>query len=92
MTRRSIKELLQVMLDNQDCFLFGLCTWATKLYVKGFINVEEASKLHKYIQSNRPSKWSSISAYKCRNTPYFWRCGNIKPRVKWIKKHIKTNK
>jgi hypothetical protein len=86
---RSIKELLQVMLDNQDLFDVGLCKWNLLLYRSGNISKYEHIMLIYYIRYNRPSMWSSVYAFKNRNNAYYWVCGDIQPRVKWIKKHIK---
>lgn len=88
---RSIKELLQVMLDNQDCFIVGLCNWVSQLLYKKKITQEERMFLIKYIQNNRPSKWSSLDAFRHRNLGMYWCPRNIKPRIKWIEKHIKLN-
>ena len=86
---RTIKELLQVMLDNKGEFECGLCNWVTKIFHKGKIDIDEYDLLTCYIEENRPSKWSSLSAYLSRNSCYYWKKGDIKPRLKWIKKHIK---
>jgi hypothetical protein len=88
---RSIKELLQVMLDNQDDFRIGLCIWANQLCFKRKITYEEYICLKNYIEDNRPSKWSSLNAFSHRNMAVYWNQSNIKPRIKWIQKHIKLN-
>ena len=89
MEPRSIKELLQVMLANQDLFKTGLCNWAVQLEIWSIISEEEEMLLKDYIWENRPSKWSSVDAFKHRNSTYYWKYSDIEPRVKWIKKHIK---
>lgn len=86
---RSIKELLQVMLDNQKLYNVGLCNWANILYFNDLITHEERMSLRKYIDKNRPNKWSSLNAFLHRNSLFYWNTDNIKPRIKWIKKHIK---
>ena len=88
---RSIKELLQVMLDNQQFFDAGLCLWALHLQTRIIITWEETQKVLSYIKANRPSKWSSRAAFKYRNSEYFWTIGDIEPRLKWLEKHIKLN-
>jgi hypothetical protein len=88
---RAIKELLEVMLNNQEMFYIGLCHWVYDLNANNIIHDEEAKKLYKYIDTNRPHSFSSIEAYKNRNNSFFWNKGNIKPRIKWIQKHIKIN-
>jgi hypothetical protein len=88
---RSIKELLELMLKNEQGFFSGLCSWVNYLYSSKIINLEEKLLLIRYIENNRPSKWSSFSAFKYRNTHFYWEWKNIKPRIKWIKKHIKLN-
>jgi hypothetical protein len=45
----------------------------------------------RYIRKNRPSKFSSIDAFECRNSNYYWKIRDINPRIKWLKKHIKKN-
>lgn len=88
---RSIKELLQVMLDNQQYFQTGLCKWATSIWSAKLIDHEEMRVLDRYIDSNKPKKFSSLSAFIASGSSYYWIKGHLKPRVKWIKKHIKKN-
>lgn len=85
---RSIKELLQVMLDNQDSFITGLCHWVNKLYfIDGKISVWELYQLEIYIDKNKPMfTWYSLTG---KSNAYWWKRGDIEPRIKWIKKHIK---
>lgn len=89
---RTIKELLQVMLKHKDLFDSGLCAWAASLYGKGIITKWEAEALFEYIRGNRPDYFSWTNFIK-GYTPegYFFPCGKIKPRIYWIKRHIKKN-
>ena len=89
---RTIHELLQVMLDNQQYFNIGLCNWLLRVYFLDIISPKEYNILYTYIKSNRPSKYSSIDAYSCKNYGFYWKPDNIKPRIKWIKKHLKKTK
>jgi hypothetical protein len=88
---RTIKELLQVMLENKDLFFSGLCSWATNLVMRCKITDDEYDELLFYIKNNRPSKYSSLSAFLCQDSEHYWSFGKISPRIKWIKKHIKRN-
>lgn len=88
---RSIKELLELMLKNEQAYFYGLCHWVNNLYICKIINLEEKRKLITYINNNRPSKWSSFSAFISRDSNFYWESKKIKPRIKWIKKHIKLN-
>mgnify|MGYP003640951016 CR=1 FL=1 len=88
---RTIKQLLQVMLDNKDLFNSGLCHWIDQLWFRSKINDDESRLLGKYIRENKPSKFSSIDAWCSRNNHYYWKPGNITPRINWINKHIKLN-
>lgn len=88
---RTIKELLQIMLDNKDLFQRGLCGWAFRIHEHNIINNEELLELEDYIINNRPSKYSSISAFIHRDSLFYWSYDDISPRIKWIKKHIKLN-
>jgi len=88
---RNIKEILEIMLQHEELFLTGLCNWACNLKVHGHINYEELMRLYKYIQDNRPAKWSGIITLICMNNLHYWPVGWIIPRRKWLKHHIKLN-
>jgi hypothetical protein len=88
---RTIKELLELMLDHQEYFRYGLCEWATDLWVKHILNSSEYYTLMVYIKSNRPSRWSSWDAFNYHKGGYWWTMSNINPRIKWLNKHIKKN-
>lgn len=86
---RSVKELLELMLEHEEEFAAGLCGWINLLNFSGVITYDEYNVLSEYIDHNRPSKYSSLSAYKNRNKGFYWKLGEIAPRIKWIKKQIK---
>ncbi len=94
---RSIKELLELMLDNKDFFRSGLCQWNNSLYARDIITLDERKILSNYIVSNRPPFYDSVNMFYHtirRHDPtgyYYWKDGEIKPRIKWIKKHIAKN-
>ena len=80
---RTIKELLQLMLDNQELFTTSLCTWKARLYLNDIITTDESISLAIFIDEHRP--WVKIFQM---NSGYYWSKGKIKPRIKWIKKYI----
>ena len=86
---RSVKELLELMLEHQEIFHCSLCIWSSGLHLGGIITSDEYNVLLNHIDHNRPSKYSSLSAYKNRNKGFYWKRGEIAPRIKWIKKQIK---
>lgn len=91
---RNIKELLQVMLDNKHLFRNGLCIWAYDLYIKDTITLQEYRSLTRYIDNNRPDyfSWTNlINSYRSEERAYYFPNGKIKPRIYWIKRHIKKN-
>jgi hypothetical protein len=88
---RTIKELLELLLNNQHLFNNGLCLWVNHLYCFNLISHKESKIMKNYIERNRPSMFSSIDAFTQVGSEYYWERGNIKPRIKWIKKHIKLN-
>jgi hypothetical protein len=89
---KTVKELLNMMLNNQHLFHNGLCGWALTLYHYDIISKEEHQLISKYILKNRPSIFSSLYCFKVQfRSGYFWKAGDIAPRIKWIKKHIKRN-
>lgn len=83
------KELLQLLLDNIEYLTHGLCNLATDLYLKDKMNKLELSLISFYIMSHRPSCLSSLEAFRKSNSGFFWDIGNKKPRIKWLKYHIK---
>lgn len=46
---RTIKELLQIILDNQNYFSTGLCNWVYMCHLNDLINLEEYLCLRDYI-------------------------------------------
>lgn len=89
METRTVKELLQVMLDNKHYFKRYLCLLVSDLYyVHHKITHIEVDVLIEYINTNRPSKYDSYDAFCNRKYRYYWTPGNIKPRIKWMKQHI----
>ncbi len=86
---RTIKELLTVMLENEHLFERGLCSWVYNCYKNLLINGLEWDKLHFYIKDNSPFTIHRVITLDY--TGYYWRIGNIKPRIRWIKRHIKKN-
>lgn len=89
--RRSIAKLLELMLNNQQYFNHGLCVWVRNLSFADLIDPYECDILLEYIKRNRPSKFISFYSIVNLNHRYYWTKGSIKPRVKWVKKHIKKN-
>jgi hypothetical protein len=85
MKERSIKELLQLMLDNQNIFSLGLCYWATNMYGHKKISKEEYYLLSNYIRKNAPFS-HKINIFK--SSPFYWKAGAIAPRILWLKKQI----
>jgi len=93
MKDRSIKEVLEVMLNHQEHFSYGLCTWIGRLYSCDLITLEEHHILFKYMRNNKPKWYSSFSAFWAITSAsaYYWEYNKIEPRIKWVKKHIKLN-
>jgi hypothetical protein len=83
-----VRRVLKVMLSRQGLFTQGLCAWVYEVYAHKDITYEDRKIMEKYIGLNRPSKWSSFSAWVHEDSDFYWKCGKIKPRVKWVKCHI----
>ena len=89
---RTIKELLQVMLKHKDLFETGLCHWVGRLRRREIISNQEYEALDDYIMRNRPDyfSWTNfLNKHDSTYRLYFFPLGKIKPRIYWIKKHIK---
>ena len=75
---RTEKELFELMLTRQDLFIAGLCNWIKNMYFKRLITIEEYGLIRNYIKKNEP-----LCGYN-----YWWKKGEIKPRIEWIKQQI----
>ena len=86
--RRPIKELLTIMLENQHLFTTGLCDWCEGMHFAKLISYTEMVCMKLYIRNNKHTgfiwPW-----YRSLHYGFYWNEGSIKPRIKWIKKHIK---
>ncbi len=80
---RTNKELLELMLENQQDFHTGLCQWILSMFMRDRITTDEYYELKDYLKQNKPITFHGIFS------AFWWRVGDIKPRIKWIKKHIK---
>jgi hypothetical protein len=89
--QRNIKELLEVMLNNQHLFSSGLCQWVVSCHLYDQISEGEWRTLDTYIQKNKPRGAINKFLISFRGG-FYWKKGNIKPRIKWIKKHLKNLK
>lgn len=81
---RTIRELLKIMLDNQELFQTGLCGWCHKLYFKDIITKDEYYIIRNYIYKYPTKRYKTAA-----NSSYYWEIGDIDSRIKWLKKHIK---
>lgn len=80
-------DLLQLMLDNIDLFTIeeckGLCQFIDELRGRLLISKRERAILCSYLGDNPPTD---------QYTPlYYWEPRVLKPRVEWIKHHIKLH-
>lgn len=76
---RPPKELLQVFLDNQKIFAYGLCTWSVRLKTLGLITQEEEDYIDRLLEEDEDY-----------NPFYFmWEKGKIEPRIDWLKENLK---
>ena len=98
--QRTIKELLYLLLCSIENGKFnaGLCRTACNLWEVNVITSEELTLLRGYINTHKPSWFSSWDAYKQHKKEftltgqnYYWTKDVEKPRIKWLKKHIKKN-
>lgn len=93
---RSNKELLDIFLNNQNLFKYGICQWTSVLKWKALITIEEESYLLKLVKENRPIFRFKNYFYNpdkinegYKPDYYYWKSGFINPRIKWLKKYLK---
>ena len=95
---RTIKELLELLKQytiENELDLTGLCYIADMLETCGIIDIKEYDCLLLYIDENRPnSTWYNGLKGKRKLThesPFYWKRGELAPRVEWCNLHIKKN-
>lgn len=84
---RDIKELLEILLDkyeNNSIYMIqsdGLCWAIQRLCDENIILLQEGDILSEYLYSNKP-EWAWAG--------YWWTMGDVPPRIKFLKKLIKS--
>jgi len=86
--KRIVQKVLLTLLKQKQLFSSGLCGWVNELYSRRLISGEELDVTRVYIDSNRPNKYSSLSAYVSYDSKYYWPEGKIERRLQWINKHL----
>lgn len=79
-----VKNTLRLMLDNKQHFDQGMCRWLLTTWAHTRLSSEDRIITYKYIQSNRPL----LTGIRYYFTAFWWRAGDITPRIKWMEKHI----
>lgn len=79
---RSVKELLELMLEHQGLFYSGLCSWIYSMRNKSLISDKEYCLLRDYIRANKPEN----------KTNFWWEHSKITPRINWINTQIEKLK
>lgn len=82
METRSIKELLQVLLDNEKYFKHGLCGMRMDMRVYGVIDLSESNVLNDFLIENLPAP--NYGNYYKYSFPY----GQWPPRKEWLEQEI----
>lgn len=77
------EELLNVFLQNQVYFKSGLCQWSETLFSNGKITYQELIYILSVIRERKPF------IAKLLGKAYYWKIGEINPRIKFLKKHLK---
>jgi len=87
-----IKAVFEELLENKGCFENGLCYWIHTVKYRNSV-CKDYNKYYvaeNFVLQNRPK--SFLRTLKRRffgGSSYFWTKDKIKPRIKFIKKHIK---
>ncbi len=83
--RRTEKELIDIMLNNKNLFVTGLCRWLQCLYHNEVIKFDEYSMLLSIFVDNRPNTNIGIGCF-------WWESGNIEPRIEFLNNLLKKYK
>lgn len=85
---RTTKELLEILQEHISKIIDVrcLCGLIVFLRTRQVISRDEEKLLDDYVHSHRPFNFRWMIYDK-----YFWKRGEIEPRFKWLRKHIKLN-
>jgi hypothetical protein len=76
--KRIVRKVLKMMLENQDLFKSGLCSWVDELKNCGKIYYSEFCTVRRFIKAFKPANCNL----------YWWTPAEIEPRITWIKEQI----
>ncbi len=88
MKTRSLKELFEIILENEYLFASGLCGLIYNLLYNDTITLTESIKLIKYIDSHRPKRGKHYDK-SCGSNPFYWPIYSWSPREAWLRDQIK---
>ena len=88
-----IKFALQLVLSHlekdENNLQYGLCPTVDRMYYTlDLITTSQHKQIREYINDNRPFNFYFMPT----NYNFYWEPGKIKPRIKWLKKQIKSLK
>ena len=86
MKTRTIKELLQVLLDNEKYFKHGLCGMRMDMRVYGVIDSSESNVLKDFLIENLPCEKYYSPKYIA--LAYSFPYGEWQPRKQWLEQEI----
>ena len=83
---RTDKELLELVLEHSGMIKSGICICLFNMLVADIICYGEYSRLYEFIHKHRPKPNEKF--YCDKYGEYFWKRGDKKIRVKWLKYQI----
>lgn len=86
---RLLLILLRVITKLDELGFKGMCGRVENLYYIDIIGWDEKFRLLNYIHNNRPPE-CTVNYFQSGG--YWWKYGVKKPRIEWIKKHIKLTR
>lgn len=91
---RDLKTLLELLLNNITNKSYnGLCHAVLSMWqLEHSISLEESIILKIFINSNRPKWYQRGYCFKQISDSYYWKTGDEKPRIKFLKHWIKKLK
>jgi len=82
---RTTKKLLEILYDNYETHPISnsMCMQCIRMQITNKITFDENQRLKEYIEKHKPF------FSKFRKDAYYWNPRKRKPRIRWLKKHIK---
>ncbi len=85
-----LRKCFIILRENQHLFNGGLCNWIGNCNAIGIMSSRDRQLIEDYVYYNKPlTLFTILHTFTKRIYFFYWEKDDIKPRLKYINKHIK---